>query len=59
MNVDHLIKRLNMIEQEPTPIWECLHKYYGEDFFLDNIEEEYGVSTEANLNLKQEIEDQF
>lgn len=51
MNIDHLIKRLALIEQQPRLIWNCIHKYYGDDFFLELIEEEYGISSEANSNL--------
>ena len=51
MNADHLIKRLCLIEHIPRVVWTALHKEYGEDYFLEVIEEEYGISPEANLEL--------
>lgn len=44
MNADHLIKRLSLVEKSPHILWEIIHKYYGDDFFIDMIEEEYGIS---------------
>lgn len=44
MNPEHLIKKLNILEKSPRILWELTHKYYGDDYFLSMIEEEYGIS---------------
>ena len=55
MNAEHLIKRLALIETMPSVIWTQIHKYYGDDFFIDMIEEEYGISPHSHEKLQQQM----
>jgi len=55
MNAEHLIKRLALRETMPSVIWTQIHKYYGDDFFIDMIEEEYGISPHSHEKLQQQM----
>jgi predicted DNA-binding protein YlxM (UPF0122 family) len=59
MNEEHLIKRLSLVEADPQRIWNRMHQYYGEDFFLNIIEDEYGISPESNDQLLEKVEKQL
>ena len=39
----------------PKAIWEFLQKSFGADYFLDVIEEEYGISPGANEEITKMI----
>lgn len=55
MYSEHLIKRLAMIEPSPQKLWHEIHKYYGDDFFIDMIEEEYGISPHSHEKLQHQM----
>jgi len=38
----------NMDTDRANLIWKCLIKHFGQDFFLESIEREYGISPEGN-----------
>lgn len=57
MNADHLVKRLALVEPSPSVVWTYVHKYYGDDFFIDMIEEEYGISPHSHEKLQQQMLD--
>jgi hypothetical protein len=59
MNADHLIKRLALIEPSSHIIWRLLHDKYGEDFFLECIEEEYGSTQKSADKFMKQIESQL
>ncbi len=59
MNAGHLVSRLAMIEQDPEIVWKALCENFGSDFFVDQIEEEFGVSNESSEKLKREIDIQL
>jgi cellulose biosynthesis protein BcsQ len=59
MNADHLIKRLTFIEPSSQVIWRLLHDKYGEDFFLECIEEEYGSTQKSADKFMRQIETQL
>ena len=44
MNAEHLMSRLAQIERKPDVLWKALNANYGEDFLLEQIEEEYGAT---------------
>lgn len=53
MNAEHLISRLALVEKSPKIVWETIHKHYGDDYFLENIEDEYGISPQSYDKLQQ------
>ena len=57
MNAEHLVKRLAMIEKKSEVVWKCINKYYGEDFLLECIEGEYGVTNESSEKMLRHMED--
>ena len=59
MTGEHLISRLSHVESNPTLIWSLLSKYYGQDYFLAEIENEYGVSSESSDKLLKMIHSQL
>jgi len=59
MHADHLVSRLAIVEQRPKQVWEAVHKHYGDDFFYEMVVEEYGLSKEANAELKKEIDSEY
>jgi hypothetical protein len=59
MNADHLIKRLALIEPSSQVIWRLIHEKYGEDFFLECIEEEYGSTQKSADKFMRQIESQL
>lgn len=40
-------------------MWQALHQYYGQDFLLECIEEEYGVTNESSEKFKKQIEERL
>ena len=57
MTAIHLISRLSQIERKPSEIWSAINKYYGDDFLIEQIEEEYGITSQASEKLKKSMED--
>ena len=53
MQAEHLISRLAKIESNSTLVWGLLNKHYGQDFFLHEIENEYGVSNSSSDKLQK------
>ena len=43
----------------PFIIWNILHKHFGQDFFLEVIEEEYGITPHANQILELKMTEHF
>ena len=56
MNAEHLIKRLALIEPSSSVIWTLLNQNYGDDFFLECIEEEYGSTQKSADKFMKHIE---
>jgi len=59
MTGEHLISRLSHVESNPPLLWSLLSKYFGQDFFLEEIEREYGVSSESSDKLLKMIHSQL
>jgi hypothetical protein len=49
----------NMDSDRANLIWKCLVKYFGQDFFLESIEREYGISPEGNRQLLAQIKEMY
>ena len=43
----------------PQVIWNLLQKNFGSDYFLEVIEEEYGIAPGANEEFAQKIQVHF
>lgn len=56
MNARDLISRLKQVEKDPKVIWENIHKHYGEDFLVECIEEEYGVTSSSSEKLRKQMD---
>jgi hypothetical protein len=50
---------LALIEKDPRVIWQVLHKHYGEDFLMECVEEEYGVTTASSEKLRKQMDQQI
>ena len=59
MNAAHLIKRLALIEPSSQVVWREVHDKYGDDFFLECIEEEYGSTQKSADKFMRQIESQL
>ena len=59
MTSDHLIRRLRLVENTPLVIWEQIHRYFGDDYFLEIIEDEYGISQDSTEKLSKQLQQQF
>ena len=55
MQAEHLISRLAKVDSNSTLVWGLLNKHYGQDFFLHEIENEYGVSNSSSDKLQKQI----
>ena len=53
MQAEHLISRLAKVDSNSGLLWSLLNKYYGQDFFLQEIENEYGVSNSSSDKLQK------
>ena len=53
MQAEHLISRLAKVDSNSTLVWGLLNKHYGQDFFLHEIENEYGVSNSSSDKLQK------
>jgi len=51
MTAAHLIDRLAQIETDSSLIWSLLQRSFGQDYFLREIEEEYGVTNASSEKL--------
>jgi hypothetical protein len=56
MNAEHLISRLSLVEAKSETIWKLIHKYYGDDFLLECIEDEYGITNASSERLQKIME---
>lgn len=43
----------------PLMVWKSLTKYFGQDYFLEAIEKEYGISPEGNRILMAQMKDMY
>lgn len=43
----------------PLVIWNLLQSHFGQDYFLEVIEEEYGISPGANKQFETQINNHF
>jgi hypothetical protein len=43
----------------PQQVWNMLEKHFGSDYFLEVIEEEYGIAPGANEFFAKQIQDHF
>ena len=43
----------------PQVIWNLLQEHFGQDYFLEVIEEEYGISPGANKQFEKQIQAHF
>jgi hypothetical protein len=59
MNARDMLSRLAQVEKNPKVIWDQLHKSYGEDFLLESIEEEYGVTSSSSEKLRKQMDFQL
>lgn len=48
-----------MVEPKNDVIWKFIHQYYGEDFLLECIEEEYGVTSKSSEKLQMQMDIQL
>ena len=55
MQAEHLISRVAKVDSNSSLLWGLLNKYYGQDFFLQEIENEYGVSNSSSDKLQKQI----
>ncbi|CDW87972.1 UNKNOWN [Stylonychia lemnae] len=55
MNAEHLISRLYRIQKDPQLIWNVLHQFYGDDYFIELIEDEYGISPQSYEKLQEQM----
>jgi hypothetical protein len=44
MSAEDMVRKLHIIEQSPTVIWEALQNNFGFGFFNKIIEGEYGIT---------------
>lgn len=59
MNAEHLISKLAKVEANSSLVWELLNKYYGQDYFLEEIENQYGVSNTSSEQILHMIQAQI
>lgn len=55
MSANDVIRKLEVIEKDARRVWDAIETHYGDGFFTDIIEQEYGL----NPNSHQEIQDQM
>ena len=55
MTADDVMRKLEVIEKDARRVWDAITTHYGDGFFTDIIEQEYGL----NPNSHQEILDQM
>ena len=55
MSANDVIRKLEVIEKDARRVWNAIETHYGDGFFTDIIEQEYGL----NPNSHQEIQDQM
>ena len=46
-------------KQRPLQVWQMLQKNFGSDYFVDAIEEEYGIAPNASDVFAQEVKNHF
>ena len=46
-------------KQRPLQVWQMLQKNFGSDYFVDAIEEEYGIAPNASEVFAQEVKNHF
>lgn len=49
----------NMDSKRALTIWKCLLKHFGQDFFLEAVENEFGITPEGNKHLLAQIKDMY
>lgn len=51
MNWEDIIRKLQIVEDDPTVIWKMLQKYYGYGFFNVMIEKEFGINPDTHEEI--------
>ena len=53
------ISKNNKDMNRPLLIWSCLQEKFGNDYFVEVIEDEYGISPGSNDNFSLQLENHF
>ena len=59
LSADFVVRKLEIIEKSPTPIWKAFEKYYGYGFFNKVIESEFGINPDTRKEIGFKIEEEI
>lgn len=59
MNCKAMVEYLFHIEKDPYVIWKCMTEKYGPDFFISEIQNQYGVNLKEAANERSKYESMY
>lgn len=55
LNANDIIRKLNIVEKNPSVIWKAIENHYGFGYFHKIIEEEYGITPDFQEKIKKDF----
>jgi hypothetical protein len=59
MNVNDIISKLTLVEDDPITIWDSIGKYYGKGFFNFPIERDFGITPESHARMIKKFDEKI